>query len=39
MVYKNAVVLSKGVTSQIVAAVRDETTESVGAAEINVTPH
>ena len=39
MVYKNAVVLSKGVSSQIVAAVRDETTESVGAAEINVTPH
>jgi hypothetical protein len=24
---------------QIVAAVRDETTENVGAAEINVTPH
>ena len=30
--YKNAVVLSKGATSQLVAAVRDETTDSIGVA-------
>jgi hypothetical protein len=38
MVYKNAVILSRGVTSRIVTAVRDETTENIGVAEINFTP-
>lgn len=37
MVYKNMVVLGRGVSVRIVAAVRDETSENVGLAEINVT--
>ena len=37
MVYKNVVVVGKGQAGRIVAAVRDETTENVGVAEINIT--
>ena len=36
MVYKNAVVLNRGAAIQIVAAVRDEVTDAIGAATISV---
>ena len=36
LAYKNMVVVGRGVSARIVAAVRDETAENVGVAEINV---
>jgi VWFA-related protein len=38
MVYRNVVLVSKGVTSQIIGAVRDETTDSAGAASVTIRP-
>jgi VWFA-related protein len=38
MVYKNQVVVGKGTTDRIVAAVKDEATDSVGTASIVVSP-
>lgn len=36
MVYENAVVLRRGAAIQIVAAVRDEVTDAIGAATIRI---